>query len=83
MDVAVWTRSTLGATFSVTHAEQKHGSPNIENVEVKHHGTEDVTEVPTSATLTKERTDVGPAKIKSQARFACWTILNAQLHGCL
>jgi hypothetical protein len=66
MEVAVWTRSTSGAAFSVTHAEQKHGSPYVENVEVKHHGTEDVTEPPTSATLTKERI-VGPAKIKVKA----------------
>lgn len=66
VEVTVWTRSTSGAAFSVTHAEQRHGASYVEHVEVKHHGTEDVTEPPTSVTLTKERI-VGPAKIKVSA----------------
>lgn len=66
MEVTVWTRSTAGAIFSVTHAEQKHGAHYVDNIEVKHAGSEDVTEVPTSVTLTKEHIH-GPCKIKVKA----------------
>ena len=66
MEVTVWTRSTTGAVFSVTHAEHKHGESYVDHVQVKHHGTDDVTEPPTSVTLTQERI-VGPAKIKVKA----------------
>jgi hypothetical protein len=82
----------LGAAFSVTRAEQKHGSPNIENVEAKHHGTEDVTEVPTSATLTKERTlmsDLPKSKVKADSRAGRFSMHNYmvvfeiyKLHAC-
>lgn len=66
MDVAVWTRSTAGAVFSVTHHEQKHGASYVDGVHVRHNGTDDVTETPTSVTLTEKRI-VGPAKIKVKA----------------
>jgi hypothetical protein len=66
VEVTVWTRSTSGAAFSVTHAEHKHGAPYVENVQVKHFGSDDVTEPPTCVTLTKEHI-VGPCKIKVKA----------------
>lgn len=66
VEVTVWTRSTAGAVFSITHAEQKHGAPYVENIEVRHGGTDDLTEPPTSVTLTKEHIK-GPCKIKVKA----------------
>lgn len=66
VEVTVWTRSTSGAVFSIHDHEHKHGQVLVDNVEVKHHGTTDVTEPPTSVTLTKTRI-VGPTSIKVKA----------------
>lgn len=66
VEVTVWTRSTAGAVFSIHDGEHKHGETIVENVEVKHHGTSDVTEPPTSVALTKAHIK-GPKKIKVKA----------------
>lgn len=64
LDIDVWTRSTAGAKFSVTDANTKQEI--CPTIEVKHGGTEDVTEIPTSGKLTPAHID-GPRKIKVKA----------------
>lgn len=64
LDLDVWTRSTAGAKFSVTDATSKQEI--CPSVEVKHNGTEDVTEIPTTGKITPCRID-GPRKVKVKA----------------
>lgn len=65
MEISVYTRSLPGAKFSIT--DVNHGNaPWVENVEVKHLGTDDTTELPTHAVITKEKI-VGPASLKVKA----------------
>jgi hypothetical protein len=65
LDIDVWTRSTVGAHFSVTDANTKHEI--CPATEVRHTGTDDVTEIPTSGKVTKASRIVGPRKVKIKA----------------
>ena len=64
LEIAVYTRSTAGATFSLHDTDKKFAL--FENLTVKHNGTSDHSEIPTSAALTKE-TIQGPINIKVKA----------------
>jgi hypothetical protein len=64
LEVSVYTRSTAGATFSLTDADTK--TVFIDDVAVKHTGTDDENEIPTSVVLNKELIK-GPVKLKVKA----------------
>eukprot|EP00543_Licmophora_paradoxa_P008838 CAMPEP_0202458932 /NCGR_PEP_ID=MMETSP1360-20130828/28685_1 /ASSEMBLY_ACC=CAM_ASM_000848 /TAXON_ID=515479 /ORGANISM="Licmophora paradoxa, Strain CCMP2313" /LENGTH=421 /DNA_ID=CAMNT_0049079693 /DNA_START=44 /DNA_END=1309 /DNA_ORIENTATION=- len=78
VEIAVWTRSNAGATFSVT--DQNKVKPDwVSGVVVKHVGNPDTSEKPTETKLTKERIR-GPAKLKIKAdslggRFTSYNFL--------
>lgn len=62
----MWTRSTAGAKFSVTDASTK--VEICPPVEVRHGGTDDVTEMPTTGKITPPGSRIaGPRKVKIKA----------------
>lgn len=78
VEVTVWTRSTLGAAFSIVDHNNKKTVYN-DTVEVKHDGKGDEHESPTCVSLNKERIS-GPKHIKVKAdshagRFTCHNFL--------
>ena len=78
VEVTVWTRSTMGAAFTVVDHNNKK-TVYIDKVEVKHAGKGEETEMPTCVSLTKERIS-GPKHIKVKAdshagRFTCHNFL--------
>lgn len=64
LEISVYTPSTAGAIFSVHDNDKK--VPLVEHVMVKHTGTADVTETPSSTMLTKQPI-VGPMTVKVKA----------------
>ena len=64
VEISVFTRSTAGAKFSIHDKDKK--IELIQNVTVKHTGTSDVTETPTSQSL-MESPIQGPTHIKVKA----------------
>ena len=64
VEISVFTRSTAGAKFAVHDFDKKIAL--IQNMTVKHNGTSDVTETPTSQSLT-EAPIKGPIKVKVKA----------------
>lgn len=66
MDVTVYTRSTAGAKFTLTDATGKM-APFVSNFEIKHTGTDDVSENPTHLSVTPDEKIVGPQQIKVKA----------------
>ena len=76
MEITVYTRSVAGAKFTVTDANHSK-APWVENFEVKHHGTDDVSETPTHEMITKEKI-IGPAsvKVKADSNGGRWTSYN-------
>lgn len=64
LEVSVYTRSTAGATFSLTDADTK--AVIVHDVMVQHTGTGDENEIPTSVILNKELIK-GPVKVKVKA----------------
>lgn len=78
VECEVWTRSTAGGGFSIVDHNDKKTVINPK-VEVKHAGTDDVSESPTCILLNKERI-AGPAHIRVKAesnagRFSCHNYL--------
>lgn len=65
LEVTIYTRSTAGAKFTLTDTNHSK-APWVENVEVKHSGTDDINETPSHETITKEKI-VGPASVKVKA----------------
>ena len=66
LNVSVYTRSTSGAKFTVCDAN--HGkAPWVENFEVKHLGTDDVSETPSHMSLTGSSNIMGPQHVKVKA----------------
>lgn len=76
LEIAVYTRSTPGAKFTITDANHSK-APWVENVEVKHLGTDDVNETPTHEIITKEKI-IGPAsvKVKGDSNGGRWSSYN-------
>ena len=72
----MYTRSVLGAKFTLTDVNHNK-APWVENVEVKHSGTEDVNETPSHEVITKEKI-AGPASVKVKADSAAgrWSTQN-------
>lgn len=62
VQVTVHTRSTAGASFTLTNADTK--DEILPEVLVKHNGTDDVTERPSHTILNAEKTIAGPLKVK-------------------
>lgn len=63
MDVSIYTRSTAGATFTITDA---HGKiPVVDGVEVTHKDASD--HMPTNVKLNQSKPFVGPMKLKIKA----------------
>ena len=75
--IKVFTRCTSGAKFTVTDADHKRPSPWVENVEVKHGGTSDTNEYPTSVTITTTNIP-GPEhiKVKADSMTSRWSSSN-------
>lgn len=63
LDIEVFTRSTAGAKFTILDDHKKELCPTVE---VKHNGTDDTSELPTSAKITSIRIE-GPRKVKIKA----------------
>mmetsp|Transcript_22498 Transcript_22498/g.53093 ORF Transcript_22498/g.53093 Transcript_22498/m.53093 type:complete len:461 (-) Transcript_22498:445-1827(-) len=66
LDVVVYTRSNIGATFTISDAKNKAGQVLASNVHIKHHG-EDLDKLPSNVTLTKQ-TIKGPASVEVKAK---------------
>jgi hypothetical protein len=66
VSLSIWTRSPSGATFSVVDADKKRHSAFVDGVLVKHSGTGDTSETPSSKIITSTEI-VGPAKLKVKA----------------
>jgi len=62
LDIEVFTRSTAGAKLTILEDKTEMFPP----AEVKHTGTDDVTETPTSKMITSSRIE-GPRKVKIKA----------------
>jgi hypothetical protein len=78
VEIYVWTRSNSGAAFAVVDYNDKKKTLQ-DKVEVKHEGSDDVSEKPTCVKITKERI-AGPVHIKVKAdshagRFSCHNYL--------
>jgi len=65
LDISIYTRSTAGAKFAVTNAAGN--STFVDNFEVKHLGSDDLTETPTRLSLTGDNKITGPQQIKVKA----------------
>lgn len=65
VQVSVFTRSLAGATFTLTDSEGSKAQLSGE-VLVKHNGTEDENEIPTSTVINSEMIK-GPIKLKVKA----------------
>lgn len=78
-EVEIFARSVTGSKFSLIEKAKKGGKVFVEGVVIKHNGTEDLSEMPTSAKLTNERIK-GPLSLNVRAdslggRFATQTFL--------
>lgn len=81
VEIHVWTRSTMGAAFTVVDHDNKK-TVYIDKIEVKHAGKGEETENPTSVLLTGKGRVAGPKHIKVKAdshagRFTCHNFLVA------
>jgi hypothetical protein len=65
LEVSVYTRSNAGASFCLTAAGAK--THIVDNIDVKHIGTGDENEIPTSVILNKDNLVKGPVKLKIKA----------------
>lgn len=76
LQISVFTRSTAGAKFSVTDAKHSKG-PWLEDVLVKHSGTESMDEIPSKIVITNENI-IGPVsvKVKADSNAGRWTTNN-------
>ena len=66
LNVSIYTRSTSGAKFTVCDANHNK-APWVENFEVKHLGTDDVSETPSHMSLTGSNNITGPQHVKVKA----------------
>jgi hypothetical protein len=76
LEVTVYTRSTAGAKFTLTDSNHAK-APWVENVEVKHDGTDNMDETPSHLMITKEHI-IGPAsvKVKADSNAGRWSTHN-------
>ena len=65
VEVSIYTRAITGATFTLTNSDTKAGY--VENVEVKHIGSDSDEEKPTCVILNPSNAIKGPVKIKVKA----------------
>ena len=66
LEIAVYTRSTIGAKFNVFDANNKTGTNWATDVPIKHN-SEEVEKMPSSLTLTKQNIK-GPASVEVKAK---------------
>jgi hypothetical protein len=78
LDITIYTRSTAGAKFTVTDVNHTQ-APWVENFEVKHHGTDDISETPSHISITgADKKIVGPqqVKVKADSHAGRWSTNN-------
>ena len=66
MEIKAYTRSKLGAKFTLTDADHSH-DPWVNLLEVKHTGGESLDDLPSVQSITPAKKISGPANIKVKA----------------